>query len=107
MKSRDLWKTALLGSQHLLVLPVSPYMVVEQLQGHGLVDIGVVIQRPGDDSEGEARAKCNARKFKLARLARQLVGKPLAGSITVSDDRTRPESGTTDVLSSRRPYEPI
>jgi hypothetical protein len=24
MKSRDLWKTALLGSQHLLVLPVSP-----------------------------------------------------------------------------------
>jgi hypothetical protein len=97
MKSRDLWKTALLGSQHLLVLPVSPYMVVEQLQGHGLVDIGVVIQRPGDDSEGEARPKCNAR---LARLARQLVGKPLAGSITVSDDRTRPESGTTDVLSS-------
>jgi len=50
MKSRDLWKTALLGSQHLLVLPVSPYMVVEQLEGHGLVDIGVLIQNPGDDS---------------------------------------------------------
>jgi hypothetical protein len=96
MKSRDLWKTALLGSQHLLVLPVSPYMVVEQLQGHGLVDIGVVIQRPGDDSEGEARPKCNVRKFKLARLARQLIGKPLAGSITVSDDRTRPESAWSD-----------
>ena len=49
MKSRGLWKTALLGSQHLLVLPVSPYMVVEQLEGHGLVDIRVVIQRSGDD----------------------------------------------------------
>jgi hypothetical protein len=93
MKSRDLWKTALLGSQHLLVLPVSPYMVVEQLQGHGLVDIGVVIQRPGDDSEGEAPPKCNARKFKLARLARQLIDKPFAGSITVFDDRAKPASG--------------
>jgi hypothetical protein len=49
MKFRGLWKTALLGSQHLLVLPVSPYMVVEQLEGHGLVDVRVVIQRPGDD----------------------------------------------------------
>jgi hypothetical protein len=93
MKSRDLWKTALLGSQHLLVLPVSPYMVVEQLQGHGLVDIGVVIQRPGDASEGEAPPKCNARKFKLARLARQLIDKPFAGSITVFDDRAKPASG--------------
>jgi hypothetical protein len=82
-------------------------MVVEQLQGHGLVDLGVVIQKSRDDSEGEAPQKCNARKFKLARLARQLVGKPLAGSIAVSDDRTKPESGTTDVLSSRRPYEPV
>jgi hypothetical protein len=82
-------------------------MVVEQLEGHGLVDIGVVIQRPDDDSEGEARQKCNARKLKLARLARQLVDKPFAGSMTVFDDRTKPESGTTDVLSSRRPYEPI
>ena len=77
MKSRDLWKTALLGSQHLLGFPVSPYMVVEQLQGHGLVDIGVLIPRPGDDSEGEAPQKCNARKFKLARLTRQLIDKPL------------------------------
>jgi hypothetical protein len=77
MKSRDLWKTALLGSQHLLGFPVSPYMVVEQLQGHGLVDIGVLIQKSRDDSEGEAPQKCNARKFKLARLTRQLIDKPL------------------------------
>lgn len=75
------------------MLPVSPYMVVEQLEGHGLVDIGVVIPRPGDDSDDEARPKCNSRKSKLAWLARELVGKPLAGSITVSDDRTRPEFG--------------
>lgn len=107
MKSRDLWKTVLLGSQHLLVLPVSAYMVVAQLEGHGLVDIGVVIQKPHDDSEGEARQKGNARKFKLARLARELVDKPFAGSVTVFDDRAKPESGTTEVLSSRRPYEPI
>ena len=40
-----LWKTALLGSQQVLALPVSYYMVVAQLEGHGLVDIGVVIQR--------------------------------------------------------------
>jgi hypothetical protein len=71
MKSRALWKTALLG------FPVSPYMVVEQLQGHGLVDIGVLIQKSRDDSEGEAPQKCNARKFKLARLTRQLIDKPL------------------------------
>ena len=49
MKFKTLWKAALLGSQHLLVLPVSPYMVVEQLEGHGLIDIRVVIQRSGDD----------------------------------------------------------
>jgi hypothetical protein len=77
MKSRALWKTALLGSQHLLVLPVSPHMVVAQVEGHGLVDLGVVIQKSRDDSEGEAPQKCNARKFKLARLTRQLIDKPL------------------------------
>ena len=60
MKSRDLWKTALLGSQHLLGFPVSPYMVVEQLQGHGLVDIGVLIQKSRDDSEGEARPRSSS-----------------------------------------------
>ena len=49
MKLRRLWKTALLGSQHLLVLPISPYMVVEQLERHGLVDVSVAIQTPGDD----------------------------------------------------------
>lgn len=49
MKLRRLWKTALLGSQHLLVLPISPYMVVEQLERHGLVDVRVAIQTPGDD----------------------------------------------------------
>ena len=77
MKSRALWKTALLGSQHLMVLPVSPHMVVAQVEGHGLVDLGVVIQKSRDDSEGEAPKKCNARKFKLARLTRQLIDKPL------------------------------
>jgi hypothetical protein len=46
-----LWKATLLGSQQVLALPVSYYMVVAPLQRHGLVDIGVVIQGPGDDSE--------------------------------------------------------
>ena len=46
-----LWKAALLGSQQVLALPVSYYMVVAQLERHGLVDIGVVIQRPEDGSE--------------------------------------------------------
>ena len=45
------WKAALLGSQQVLALPVSYYMVVAQLERHGLVDIGVVIQRPEDGSE--------------------------------------------------------
>jgi hypothetical protein len=52
-----LWKAALLGSQEVLALPVSYYMVVAQLEGHGLVDIRVVIQRPGDDSELGTRQK--------------------------------------------------
>ena len=60
MKLRRLWKTALLGSQQLLVLPISPYMVVEQLERHGLVDIGVVIQRPEDGSELGTRQKPSA-----------------------------------------------
>jgi hypothetical protein len=46
-----LWRAALLGSQQVLALPVSDYMVVEQLEGHGLVDIAVLIQRSGADSE--------------------------------------------------------
>jgi hypothetical protein len=49
MKLRRLWKTALLGSQHLLVWPISPYMVVEQLERHGLVDVRIAIQTHGDD----------------------------------------------------------
>ena len=48
-----LWKAALLGSQQVLALPVSYDMVVAQLERHGLVDIGVVIQRPEDGSERE------------------------------------------------------
>jgi hypothetical protein len=51
MKStfHSLWKVALLGSsQQVLALPVSYYMVVAQLERHGLADIRVVIQRPGD-----------------------------------------------------------
>jgi hypothetical protein len=56
-----LWKTALLGSQQVLALPVSYYMVVAQLEGHGLVDIGVVIRRPGDDSERGTREKTKRR----------------------------------------------
>jgi hypothetical protein len=55
-----LWKTALLGSQQVLALPVSYYMVVAQLKGHGLVDIGVVIQRPEDGSERGTRQKPSA-----------------------------------------------
>jgi hypothetical protein len=55
----------------------STVLVVAQVEGHGLVDLGVVIQKSRDDSEGEAPQKCNARKFKLARLTRQLIDKPL------------------------------
>ena len=36
-----LWRTALVGSQEVLALPVSDHMIVEQLEGHGLVSIGV------------------------------------------------------------------
>jgi hypothetical protein len=54
-----LWKTALLGSQQVLALPVSYYMVVAQLERHGLVDIGVVIQER-DDSERGTRQKPSA-----------------------------------------------
>ena len=50
-----LWKTALLGSQQVLAVPVSYYMVVAQLERHGLVDIRVVIQRPGDNFERRTR----------------------------------------------------
>jgi hypothetical protein len=46
-----LWRAALLGSQQVLALPVSDYMVVEQLEGHGLVGIGVFMQTSGDDSK--------------------------------------------------------
>jgi hypothetical protein len=56
-----LWKTALLGSQQVLALPVNYYMVVAQLEGHGLVDIGVVIQGPGDDSDLGTRQKTKRR----------------------------------------------
>ncbi len=39
-----LWRTALPGSQQVLALPVSDYMIVEQLEGHGLVSVGVPMQ---------------------------------------------------------------
>jgi hypothetical protein len=39
-----LWRTALLGSQQVLSLPVSDYMIVEQSEGHGLFGIGVPMQ---------------------------------------------------------------
>jgi hypothetical protein len=58
MKStfHSLWKVALLGSsQQVLALPVSYYMVVAQLEKHGLVDVRVVIQKPGDNSERRTR----------------------------------------------------
>ena len=58
-----LWKTALLGSQQVLALPVGYYMVVAQLKGHGLVDIGVVIQER-DDSELGTRQKPSAQTIK-------------------------------------------
>ena len=54
-RNSALWKTALLGSQQVLAVPVSYYMVVAQLERHGLVDIGVVIQRPEDGSERGTR----------------------------------------------------
>ena len=37
------WKAALLGSQQMLALPVSDYLIAEQREGHGLVEIGVRI----------------------------------------------------------------
>ena len=39
-----LWRTAILGSQQVLALPVSDYMIVEQSEGHGLFGIGVPMQ---------------------------------------------------------------
>jgi hypothetical protein len=69
MTSTGFWKSALLGSQQVLALPVSDYMIVEQLEGHGLVDIRVVIQRPGDDSELGTGRKPRARKLTLEKLA--------------------------------------
>ena len=39
--SQGLWRTALPGSQQVLTLPVSDCMIVEQLEGHGLVSVGV------------------------------------------------------------------
>lgn len=39
-----LWRTALPGTQQVLALPVSDYMIVEQLEGHGLVSVGVPMQ---------------------------------------------------------------
>ncbi|HEY5703971.1 MAG TPA: hypothetical protein VIS96_00180 [Terrimicrobiaceae bacterium] len=39
-----LWRTAILGSQQVLALPVSDYMIVDQLEGHGLVSVGVPVQ---------------------------------------------------------------
>jgi hypothetical protein len=46
-----LWKATLLGSQQVLALPITYYMIVAQLERHGLVDVGVFIQSPGDDFE--------------------------------------------------------
>src|ERR1700754_396239 len=106
MKSRAFWKTALLGSQHLLGLPVSPHMVIEQLEGHGLFDIGVVIQKPGGDREDEAGRECNGRNLNLVGRARHLVDWPSTNGMIAFDDRTEPASGTTHVFASGR-YEPI
>ena len=61
-----LWKAALLGSQQVLALPVSYYMVVAQLERHGLVDIGVVIQRPEDGSERGTRQKPSAHTMNIS-----------------------------------------
>jgi hypothetical protein len=73
MKStfHSLWKVALLGSsQQVLALPVSYDMVVAQLEKHGLVDIRVVIQRPGDNLErGKRQGDKRPHNELLARLA--------------------------------------
>jgi hypothetical protein len=39
-----LWRTTLPGSQQVLALPVSDYMIVEQLERHGLVSVDVPMQ---------------------------------------------------------------
>ncbi len=49
-------KSTFYSGQQVLAWPVSYYMVVAQLKGHGLVDIGVVIQGR-DDSELGTREK--------------------------------------------------
>jgi len=42
--TQGLWRTALPGSQQVLTFPVSDYMIVEQLEGQGLVSVGVPMQ---------------------------------------------------------------
>jgi hypothetical protein len=42
--TQGLWRTAIPGSQQVLTFPVSDYMIVEQLEGHGLVSVGVPMQ---------------------------------------------------------------
>ena len=55
------WRAALLGSQQMLALPVSDYLIAEQWERHGLVDISVRIETSADDSELEgARASVGA-----------------------------------------------
>ena len=49
----------------MLALPVSYYMVAAQLKGHGLVDIGVVIQER-DDSNLERGRKPSAHTINIS-----------------------------------------
>ena len=52
-----LWQVAILGRHELMALPVSDYMVVAQSEGHGLVDIRVVIPEGNSQSELGTRRK--------------------------------------------------
>jgi hypothetical protein len=44
MSTQGLWRIVLPGSQQVLTFPVRDCMIVEQLEGHGLVSVGVPMQ---------------------------------------------------------------
>jgi hypothetical protein len=72
------WRAALLGSQQVLALPVSDYMIIEQLEGHGLVGIGVLMQTSGDDLNLERGRRPSAHTIDISEAGvtpiRQLQG---------------------------------
>ena len=64
-----LWRTALPGSQQVLAFPVSDYMILEQLEGHGLVSVGFLCRRQ-DMVNSERVRRLSAELIPLRRKRR-------------------------------------